>query len=86
MDSDLMNERARELLYGPNQTYFTGRDFLNKLSRIEIEQILETIVFTNTGESILKAVFDKSGDLVPFKELKEKSVYKNALLSTIMGS
>jgi hypothetical protein len=47
---------------------------------------LETIFFTNTGESILKAVFDSQGELVPFSQVKEVKVYKNAILSTICGS
>jgi len=37
MDSDQMDERARELLYGIDQTIFTGRDFLNKLSKPVIQ-------------------------------------------------
>ena len=81
-----MDERARELLYGIDQTIFTGRDFLTKLPRNDIQQIIETILFTNTGESILKAVFDRTGDLIPFKQVKELKVYKNAILSTILGA
>jgi hypothetical protein len=65
MDSDLMNERSHELIYGSSCTFYTGRDFLTK-PKPELQTILETVVFTNTGESILKAVFDRSGDIVPF--------------------
>ena len=83
MDSETMAERARDLLYGPNQTVFSGSDFKTKISAAETNQILETILFTNTGESILKIVTGDDGELIPASKLalKRGAQYINASVS-----
>ena len=83
MDSEAMAEKARELLYGANQTAFSGSDFRTQISAAETDQILETILFTNTGESVLKIVTGDDGELIPASSLvlKAGAQYVNASVS-----
>jgi hypothetical protein len=71
-------------MYGIKQTVITGSDFYQKIPTVDCNQILETILFTNTGESILKIVTGDDGELIPFTSLNLKTEvkYKNAILST----
>ena len=83
MDSEAMAESARELLYGLSQTVFSGSDFRTRISAMDTNQILETILFTNTGESVLKVVTGDDGELVPASglALKRAARYVNASVS-----
>ena len=80
-DSEKMSERAREFLYGQDQTIFSGSDFNQKLKKQDIAKIIETILFLNTGESILRIVYDSKGDMIPFRNVKMLDSYKHVTLS-----
>ena len=65
-----MYEDVLKIIYGPELTNYTGRDFLQKLSRKQIEKILEISLFTTAGDPVLKVVYDSEGVIVPFQKLK----------------
>ena len=75
LDTETMAEEALMHIHGPSKTVFTGRDFLQKLSGNEIENIIETCLFTTSGCSILKVVFDGRGDLVSRDVLEERDQF-----------
>jgi hypothetical protein len=81
MDSDTMFERAMELLYSPSECTFTAGDFLQAGSEGLAGRVLETCLTTTAGESILRVVFDRDGQLVPREELVEVDQYAHCKVS-----
>lgn len=81
MDSDSMFEAGMELLYGPALSCFTASDLLRAGGEGLARQVLETCLCTTAGESILRVVYDKDGQLVPRDQLKEAEPYAHCSLS-----
>lgn len=64
MDTEAMFEAALEVIVGPKQRMFTASGFANKnLDKPTICQIIETAVFANLGQSVLKVAQDPDGKL-----------------------
>lgn len=81
MDSDVMFERAMELIHTKTECVFSAIDFTATASEGLAARVIETCLCTTAGESILRVVYDKEGNLVPTADLEEVDQYRHCKVS-----
>lgn len=80
MDSSVMFEQAFSYIHEKQCSIYTGSLF-HSMNMTTVATILEHILFTTSGESILRVVYDENGDLIPFSRLEEQNVNHQCVLS-----